>query len=129
MAPIMLKDIMVLEVFGEVIMEHIITTYLLTIQVEIPVWHQVQALQTTEIMSFTTGATKAVTVAKHNRQGNPKFHFSTFNIVANYYKPGPATQPGEVSHRIANPSFRSENDYGHWYIAENTVEGDPEDYC
>jgi pectate lyase len=59
------------------------------------------------------------------QKGNPKFHFSTFNIVANYYKPGPATQPGEVSQRIANPSFRSENDYGHWYIAENAVEGDP----
>ena len=26
-------------------------------------------------------------------------------------------------YRIANPSFRSEEDYGKWYIAENTVEG------
>jgi len=60
------------------------------------------------------------------QQGNPKFNFSTFNIVANYYKPGPASQPGEVSYRIANPSLRSENDYGHWYVAENTVEEHPE---
>ena len=37
------------------------------------------------------------------QQGNDKFNFSNFNIVANYYKPGPATRPGEVSYRIANP--------------------------
>lgn len=43
-----------------------------------------------------------------NQKGNDKFNFSTFNIVANYYKPGPATQAGEVSYRIANPSFRDE---------------------
>lgn len=55
--------------------------------------------------------------------GNEKFHFSNFNIVANYYKPGPATQPGEVSYRIANPSFRNEDDLGKWYIVDNVVEG------
>jgi pectate lyase len=57
------------------------------------------------------------------QQGNDQFNFSVFNIVANYYKPGPATQPGEVSYRIANPSFRDEHDVGKWYIAENVVEG------
>jgi len=57
------------------------------------------------------------------QQGNDKFNFSNFNIVANYYKPGPATKPGEVMYRIANPSFRSKEDYGKWYIAENTVVG------
>ncbi|MBD3377045.1 pectate lyase [candidate division KSB1 bacterium] len=57
------------------------------------------------------------------QQGSPEFNFSTFNIVANYYKPGPATRPGEVSYRIANPSFRDQTDYGKWYIAENVVEG------
>ena len=57
------------------------------------------------------------------QQGNDKFNFSNFNIVANYYKPGPATEPGEVMHRIANPSYRSDEDYGKWYIAENAVEG------
>jgi pectate lyase len=29
-------------------------------------------------------------------------------------------------YRIANPSFRSEDDHGKWYIAENTVEGNKE---
>ncbi len=57
------------------------------------------------------------------QRGNPKFDFSTFNMVANYYKPGPATKPGEVSYRIANPSGRTETDYGKWYIADNVVEG------
>ena len=53
-----------------------------------------------------------------------KFSFSTFNIVANYYKPGPATKAGEISYRIANPSYRNEtNDLGKWYIADNVVAG------
>ncbi len=60
---------------------------------------------------------------EQQQPGNDKFNFSTFNIVANYYKPGPATEPGEVSYRIANPSFRNENDFGKWYIAGNVVEG------
>jgi pectate lyase len=55
--------------------------------------------------------------------GNDKFNFSNFNIVANYYKSGPATMPGEVSYRIANPSFRDDEDYGMWYIADNVIEG------
>ncbi len=60
--------------------------------------------------------------------GNDKFNFTNLNIVANYYKPGPATKPGEVMYRIANPSFRGDgsDDYGKWYIAENTVEGNEE---
>jgi hypothetical protein len=58
------------------------------------------------------------------QQGNPKFNFAAVNMVANYYKPGPATGPGEVSHRIASPSTRDgAADYGKWYIAENVVEG------
>ncbi|MEJ2545925.1 MAG: hypothetical protein P8Y99_17830 [Calditrichaceae bacterium] len=57
------------------------------------------------------------------QKGNDKFNFSNFNIVANYYKTGPATKPGEVSYRIANPSFRSDTDYGKWYITDNVVEG------
>lgn len=57
------------------------------------------------------------------KTGSEKFNFSTFNIVANYYKPGPATNPGVVMHRIANPSYRADDDYGKWYIADNFVEG------
>lgn len=39
------------------------------------------------------------------------------NMVANYYKPGPATVSGDTRHRIVNPSA------GKWYVAENYVEG------
>jgi pectate lyase len=61
---------------------------------------------------------------ERQQQGNEKFNFSEFNVVANYYKPGPATELGEVSYRIANPGFRNiTDDYGKWYIAENVVEG------
>lgn len=54
-----------------------------------------------------------------------KFHSSYFNVVANYYKPGPATQPGPVSYRIANPSVEdSKGDkLGLWYVADNYIEG------
>ena len=58
------------------------------------------------------------------QQGNPKFNFSAINMVANYYKPGPATIPGEVTHRIASPSTRDKaNDFGSWYVADNVVHG------
>lgn len=60
---------------------------------------------------------------ERQQQGNNKFNFSEFNIVANYYKPGPATLPNEVEYRIASPSFRNETDFGKWFIAENIVEG------
>ena len=56
--------------------------------------------------------------------GDPRFSFTNINMVANYYKPGPATQPGEVSYRIANPATRNgANDFGKWYIADNVVVG------
>ncbi|TWU25569.1 pectate lyase family protein [Bythopirellula polymerisocia] len=58
------------------------------------------------------------------QKGNPKFNFTNINMVANYYKPGPATRPGEVSYRIATPTSRDgADDYGKWYVAENIVEG------
>ena len=41
------------------------------------------------------------------------------NIIANYYKPGPATPTGSKSYRIVQPDFSSEG----WYIAENYVAG------
>jgi pectate lyase len=56
---------------------------------------------------------------------DPRFAFSNINMVANYYKPGPATRPGEVSYRIASPSTRDGADgYGKWYVADNFVDGD-----
>ncbi len=56
-----------------------------------------------------------------------KFGFSNINMVANYYKPGPATVVGEVSYQLADPWSRNgEADYGKWFIAENLMEGSPE---
>lgn len=56
--------------------------------------------------------------------GNPRFNFCVVNMVANYYKPGPATRPGEVVHRIVSPSSREGSaDYGRWYVADNVVYG------
>jgi pectate lyase len=58
------------------------------------------------------------------QKGNAKFNFTNINLVANYYKPGPATLSGEVSYRIASPSSRNgADDYGKWYVADNVVEG------
>jgi pectate lyase len=60
------------------------------------------------------------------QQGNPAFNFTTVNIVANYYKPGPATDSGAVRRRIVNPSSRDgAGDFGQWYVAENYMHGDP----
>ena len=65
--------------------------------------------------------------AQQKGNGLGKFNFSTFNMVNNYYKPGPATKPGEVSYRLASPSYRDvKTDYGKWYIANNFMEGNPE---
>jgi pectate lyase len=46
-------------------------------------------------------------------------------MVANYYKPGPATR-GDVKDRIAKPSSRGSGDSGSWHVAENYVDGSPE---
>ena len=54
----------------------------------------------------------------------PQVNPTTINMVANYYKPGPATVPGVVRHRIANPSSRKGvEDYGKWYVADNVMVG------
>jgi pectate lyase len=45
------------------------------------------------------------------------------NVIANYYKPGPATRA--VS-RIAQPMARGEDDRGDWYVADNYVHGHPD---
>jgi len=47
------------------------------------------------------------------------------NMVANYYKKGPATKSGVV-YRIINPSTRSGlTGYGYWHLSENYVYGYP----
>lgn len=61
---------------------------------------------------------------KDHPTNNGTFGSFHINMVGNYYKPGPATQPGPVAYRIANPSFRgSADNYGKWYVEGNTVEG------
>ena len=50
-------------------------------------------------------------------------NFAVFNMVANYYKPGPATRDN-VKRRIASPG-RNEGGVGSWYVAGNVVEGFP----
>lgn len=57
--------------------------------------------------------------------GDPEFDSTTINMVANYYKPGPATETG-VRDRIVEPSAREAGDEGSWYVADNFVAGDPE---
>lgn len=57
-------------------------------------------------------------------QSGSEFTFSNINMVANYYKPGPATRSGSTSYKIAQPSSRdAQNDYGTWYVADNYVQG------
>lgn len=56
----------------------------------------------------------------------PEYNSFTVNIVANYYKPGPATRPDWTSYRIANPTTLDSNGnpcYGKWYIADNYMAG------
>ncbi|SNR31102.1 pectate lyase [Maribacter sedimenticola] len=56
-----------------------------------------------------------------------RFGFTNINMVANYYKPGPATVAGYVRKQLANPWSRNgEDDYGNWYIANNVMVGSKE---
>lgn len=48
-----------------------------------------------------------------------------YNVVGNYFKPGPSTKAG-ASKNFVDPSSTSEIPYGKWYIAENYVEGNEE---
>lgn len=52
-------------------------------------------------------------------------NFSTINMVANYYKAGPATQ-SNVKRRIAAPSGNSTTGVGKWYVSDNYVHGYPD---
>jgi len=59
---------------------------------------------------------------ERQQEGNPKFSTCVVNMVANYYKPGPATIPGQVAHRIINPSS-SGRGFGKWFVADNFMYG------
>jgi hypothetical protein len=47
---------------------------------------------------------------------------SQINVIANYYKPGPATG-SNVRSRIAQPMARGSDDKGDWFVADNYVHG------
>jgi hypothetical protein len=54
---------------------------------------------------------------------------SRYNVLNNYYKPGPVTPPGAVAHRALRPDGRrprgkdSPREWGKAYVAGNVVEG------
>jgi hypothetical protein len=54
---------------------------------------------------------------------------SMVNIVANYYKPGPAVSEGAIRYRICKPQhldmYSEAQRDGKWYVAENVVVGSP----
>lgn len=54
-------------------------------------------------------------------------HLSYFNIINNYWKPGPATPKTNIAHRILKPESRRGKDvpkeFGKAYVAGNIVEG------
>ena len=54
---------------------------------------------------------------------------SMVNIVANYYKPGPAVNKGASNYRICRPQhldmYSEAQRDGKWYVAENFVAGNP----
>jgi len=55
----------------------------------------------------------------------PPIEHSTINMIANYYKPGPATD-SKVRSRITAPSSRNgDTDAGKWWVSDNFVEGSP----
>jgi pectate lyase len=53
---------------------------------------------------------------------DPDLNFFTVNMIANYYKPGPATREN-VQRRIAAPGGNP--GVGSWYVTDNYVEGFP----
>jgi len=54
-------------------------------------------------------------------------HRSFYNIINNYFKPGPATPDGPIRYRLLKPESRRArpfvDDYGKAYVAGNVVEG------
>ncbi len=54
---------------------------------------------------------------------------SWVNLVANYFKPGPATNEGDIRHRVCKPQhlqmFSEAPTPGKWFVADNFVAGNP----
>lgn len=65
----------------------------------------------------------------HHRSADGGDFRAMFNMINNYYKPGPATPGGAVSHRILKVDGTRQADgqtlYGRVYAAGNIVEGNP----
>ncbi|MGD9202214.1 MAG: T9SS type A sorting domain-containing protein [Chitinispirillia bacterium] len=59
------------------------------------------------------------------QRGGGQAGYSYVNLVANYYKSGPATSPEMVKYRILDP-WKNEGGYGKFYITDNFVYGYPE---
>lgn len=57
-----------------------------------------------------------------NRDGKGPF---SVNMVANYYKAGPATAAGTARYRIAIPSVSADGQNGRWFVDKNFVHGFP----
>ncbi|MCO8121002.1 pectate lyase [Stieleria sp. TO1_6] len=58
------------------------------------------------------------------QKGFDNSKLSTINLIANYYKPGPATDPERMA-ELAEPSSRGADDRGRWYVNGNVIEGSP----
>jgi hypothetical protein len=54
---------------------------------------------------------------------------SRVNVIANYFKPGPATTSAALRYRICRAQARSKRDeypgFGKWYVGGNYVQGNP----
>lgn len=48
------------------------------------------------------------------------------NLVANYYKAGPATRENEIAYRIVDAATHATDELGRWYVSGNYVHGYPE---
>jgi hypothetical protein len=75
-------------------------------------------------MSFIIGGYKS-SYGGEKSQSASDFGFTTINMIANNYKAGPATS-ASVQRRIAQPSVRSVDDKGEWYVSGNYVDGYPD---
>ena len=71
---------------------------------------------------FNWGYNSAYGGEKREEDDRPEFNHCVVNMAGNYYKPGPATVPGEVSHRIVNP-YSSNRGFAKWFIADNFMHG------
>lgn len=72
------------------------------------------------------GEAQQPTRATSAHERNKAFNSFSVNLVANYFKPGPGTQPGRNTVICAPWSRQGESDYGDWYLAKNFLVGSPE---